>query len=91
MLVREQSLHTSMPIGKFTDYVKLIQLCIYHETWSSEYIWTVLEFLDCPKEWREPVRLVAEGWSYYSADTWYAKYVDPSQRSDYMDEYWDMV
>jgi hypothetical protein len=34
---------------------------------------------------------MADGWSYYGATIWYAKHVDPSQRQDWMDEYWDQA
>jgi len=86
-----QHLPTAMTMDKFVEYIKLVEPCLYQETWASEYIWEVLNYFDCPKEWREPVRVMAEGWSYYSADLWYAKYVDPSQRERYMDEYWDLA
>lgn len=74
----------------FVRYVKLLEPCIYHSD-NQENMYQVLAWFDCPKEWREPVRVVADGWSYYGADVWYAKYIDPSLRKDYMDKYWDEV
>lgn len=77
-----------MDISKFVEYIKLLEPCLYHDEFSDNYR-EVLNYFNCPKEWMEPIRVMASGWSYYSADLWYAKYIDPSQRRDYMDDFWD--
>lgn len=79
-----------MDHDKLVEYVRLLEPCVYYQEPSDNWR-LVLAYFDCPKEWREPIRVVADGWSYYSADMWYAKYVDIDAKRDYMDEYWDQV
>ena len=72
----------------FVKYIKLLEPCIYYQEPSDNWQ-LVLDYFDCPKAWQEPIRVMADGWSYYGATIWYAKYVDPTQRDCWMDEYWE--
>lgn len=76
-----------MDINSFARYIDMLGPCYYHQE-CGENFHTVLAYFDCPKEWREPIRVMVEGWSYHGADVWYAKHCQ-GERKPWMDEYWD--
>ena len=58
-----------MDITEFKKYMALLEPCLYYDEWADN-IHSVLAYFDCPRESREPIRVMAEGWSYYSAGLW---------------------
>jgi hypothetical protein len=67
-------------ITQFAHWVSLLEPCAQHDKSyrdEADHIRQVLEWFDCPEEWREPVRLMYMGASYYSAEDWYGQYVKP--------------
>jgi hypothetical protein len=63
-----------MEANQFRDLVKLVEPVFYHNLDSRhvicEHFRDVMAYFDVPVEWHEPVRVMAEGWSYYGADIW---------------------
>jgi hypothetical protein len=82
----------TVTIDKLADWVSLVEPAYWHDLDGyanvHEHVEDVLTFFDVPNEWKAVVRVMAQGAHYYSEDVWYAKHVDPSQRKDWMDEYW---
>lgn len=77
---------------QFADWVRLVDDCYYHDLdyqAMHEHVEDCLTYFGVPNEWRAVVRTMAQGCHYYGEDTWYAKHIDPSQRKDWMEEYWD--
>ena len=64
---------------RFAHWVGLLEPYFRHE----EYWWedghsnlaTIFDFFEVPEFWREPVRVMAQGACYYSADKWMATHV----------------
>jgi hypothetical protein len=68
---------------KFAGWVGLIEPCIQHsEGFGSqiEQIKAVFDYFEVPEFWREPVRVMAQGSTYYSAEDWHAKHVSNAAR-----------
>ena len=83
---------TKVSIDKLAGWISLVEECYYHNLDYSvmhEHVEDTLEFFGVPNEWKAVVRVMAQGASYYSEDTWYAKHVDESQRKAWMNPYWD--
>ena len=80
-------------VHQLAGWISLIEDCYIHDLggWANvhEHVEDVLTYFEVPPEWRAIVRVMSQGAHYYSEDTWWAKHVDPSQRKDWMDEYWD--
>lgn len=69
---------TNMNPSEFAAYVSMCEEIVR----KADGHWVPREkfieaLADCPEFWREPVRVMAQGGYYYSADEWMEKYVEP--------------
>jgi hypothetical protein len=61
----------------FAEWVGMLEPIFYHtERYTDQLaqIAAVFNYFEVPEFWREPVRVMAQGASYYGAEEWMAKH-----------------
>jgi hypothetical protein len=90
---QEVSPVTRVTMDRLAAWIWIVEETYWHDLdgWTNvhEHVEDVLDYFGVPYEWKAVVRTMAQGCHYYGEDTWYAKHVDPSQRKDWMEEYWE--